>query len=394
MTNPASTALRIRPATTADAGVIRQLFEEHLSSLGCAPDAELDADMADFVASYAGSSNTFLLTVDASDQPVGMGGIRGGEIRRIYVRPDYRGRGAARALVRQLLERGIAGGQADFRAIISRRNEDMRQVFQACGFLPTGLTPDHLKMRDCEILLLTRPKDRNRPVLVITGGSRGLGHHLVNHFAARYNVVFGWRHSAEAALALAREQAALGHWVWPVRCDARDSHRVAFLADLVNTIAGPCQSLIHTTGTFSLKALDELDAATWQEELDSTVTAGFHAWQAFKQQLTSSSRSRILFIGDSAAEQLRARRHSTAYYIGKHGLVLLARTIANDHQQTGLTCNVVSPGVLPNSIDLDQPGMKANVGFDEIAGVIDFLMSPAGDAVSGSHLIASRGWNV
>ncbi len=386
--------LRIRPATTADRFAIRQLFEEHLASLGYAPDAELDADMADFSASYTGAGNTFLLAEDATGQPVGMGGIRQGEIRRIYVRPGSRGQGTARALVLQSLQAAIAGGQADFRAIIARHNDYMRQVFQACGFVPTGLTPDHLKMRDCELLVLARPRDRRRPVMVITGGSRGLGRQLVAHFAPRCNVVFGWRNSPAAALALAHEQAALGHWAWPVRCDVRDGPRVNFLAAWVNALAGPCQSLIHTTGTFSLKALDELDAATWQEELDSTVTAGFHTWQAFAPQLKAHDRSRVIFMGDSAAEQLRARRHSTAYYIGKHGLVLLARTIANDHQQTGLTCNVVSPGVLPNSIDLDQPGMKTNVGFDEIAGVIDFLLSPAADAVSGSNLIASRGWNV
>jgi NAD(P)-dependent dehydrogenase (short-subunit alcohol dehydrogenase family) len=101
----------------------------------------------------------------------------------------------------------------------------------------------------------------------------------------------------------------------------------------------------------------------------------------------------VVFLGDSAAERLQSRRHSTAYYIGKHGLVLLARTIASGNQTTGLTCNVVSPGVLPNSLDLDQPGMKPNVTFAEIAGTIDYLIGPAADAISGSHLIASRGWN-
>ena len=394
MTNQPPTPFQIRPATPADADAFRRLFEEHLASLGYEPDAELDADMADFTASYAGDANAFLLAVDSDQRLVGMGGIRWGEIRRIHVRPDFCGRDVARTLVRHLLQTSIAGGQQDFRAISSGHNDDLRQVFQACGFLPTGLAPEHPKMRDYEILRLTRPQNCSRPVVVITGGSRGLGRKLVEHFAPRCNVVFGWWKSEAEALELAREQAALGHWILPLRCDARDWKRMEFFADLANAVAGPCQTLIHTTGTFSLKSLDELDPATWQEELDSTVTAGFHAWRAFAGQLKSHPRSRVVFIGDSAAEQLRARRHSTAYYIGKHGLVLLARTIAHDQQQSGLTCNVVSPGVLPNSIDLDQPGMKANVGFEEIAGVIDFLLSPAADAVSGTNLITSRGWNV
>jgi 3-oxoacyl-[acyl-carrier protein] reductase len=391
--NP-SMPFTFRPATTGDESTIEALFKEHLASLGYAPDPELDADMADPLASYSGPGNTFLLVHGTDGRPAGMGGIRGGEIRRIYLRPECRGRGFARGLVLRLLQAAIDGGQPAFRAVISRHNEYMRQVFQACGFLPTGLTPDHLKMRDCEILLLARPNDPARPVMVITGGSRGLGRHLVGHFAGRFNVVFGWWNSEEAAFELAREQAARGHWVWPLRCDVREWRRVQFLADMVRTVAGPCQFLLHTTGRFSLKPLAGLDPATWRDELDSTVTAGFHAWRAFAEQLKGHARSRLVFIGDSAAEQLRARRQSTAYYIGKHGLVLLARTIAAEQQQTGLTCNVVSPGVMPNSVDLDQPGMKANVEFDEVAGVIDFLLGTHADAVSGSNLIASRGWNL
>lgn len=394
MAVPQLHTFRFRPAVPADQECVQSLFREHLHSLGYSPDAELDADMVDFVAGYGGAGDALLLVLDNQDQPVGMGGMRGGEIRRIYIRPASRGRGAARSLVLHLLQGGIAHGQAEFRAVISRHNDYMRQVFQACGFLPTGLTPDHLKMRDCELLLLALPRHRQRPVLLITGGSRGLGRQLVQHFAPRCNIVFGWWNSAAEALALAHEQAAHGHWAWPARCDVRDAARVAFLAALVQTVAGPCQHLIHTAGTFSLQSLKDMDAATWREELDTTVTAAFHAWRAFAPQLLLHPRARVIFIGDSAAEQLRARKVSTAYYIGKHGLILLARTIAQEHQQSGLTCNVVSPGVLPNSIDLDQPGMKANVSFEEVAGAVEFLLSPAADAVSGSHLVASRGWNV
>lgn len=236
--------------------------------------------------------------------------------------------------------------------------------------------------------------DRSRPAMFITGGSRGLGRELVRHFAGRYNVVFGWHRAAADAHALADEIAARGDWARPLQLDVRAPDQLENAARLVADAAGPCQALIHTTGTFSLKRLSEMDVATWRDELDTTVNAGFFAWRAFADQLQARPRARVIFIGDSAAEQLRARRESTAYYVGKHGLVLLARTIASEHRQTGLTCNVVSPGVLPNSIDLDQPGMKANVQFAEIAGVIDFLLSPAADAVSGSQLIASRGWNV
>jgi 3-oxoacyl-[acyl-carrier protein] reductase len=234
----------------------------------------------------------------------------------------------------------------------------------------------------------------SRPTMVITGGSGGLGRELVRRFAGDYNVIFGWLNSADDAESLFGEMQERGDWVLPFQCDMTDHEQVEAMASRVKEVAADCQVLVHTTGVFSMKPLDEMDTETWRLEMDSTVSAGFFAWQAFASQLKTHERSRVVFIGDSAAEHLRAKVRSTGYYIGKHGLVLLARTIARENQSTGLTCNVVSPGVLPNSIDLDEPGMKVNVEYEEIAGVVGFLLSPGADAVSGSNVVASRGWNV
>ena len=143
-----------------------------------------------------------------------------------------------------------------------------------------------------------------------------------------------------------------------------------------------------------MKPLDEIDVGTWDLEIDSTVNAAFYLWRAFSSQVLSSERGRVIFIGDSAAEHLRAKVQSTGYYVGKHGLVLLARTIASQHQSAGFTCNVVSPGVLPNSDDLHEANLKVNVGFDDIASIVEFLLSGSSDSVSGSNVVASRGWNV
>ncbi|GEM_PF-1464241 len=233
-----------------------------------------------------------------------------------------------------------------------------------------------------------------RPTMVITGGSRGLGRHLVTHFAASYNVVFGWRNSGAEAESLFAAVQARGNWVLPVQFDVTDPDQVDAMATRVSGAVAECNALVHTTGHFSMKPLDDMDPETWRLEMDSTVNAGFYAWRSFAGQLRTHERSRVVFVGDSAAEHLRAKPESTSYYIGKHGLVLLARTIARENQTSGLTCNVVSPGVLPNSVDLDQPGMKVNISYEEVAGVVEYLLSPGADAVSGSNIVASRGWNV
>ncbi len=385
---------QLRAATAADAPLVHQLFAQHRAELGWEPDPTLDADVIGFPATYARPGDALLLAWDDAGRPAGMGGILGGEVRRLHVVPASRRHGLARMLVLRLLETARSHGHRHFHTVVAARNPASRRLFESCGFLPTGQPPQHPKALACEPMELRLPPSPERPVAVVTGGSRGLGRHLVLHLAGRYHVVFGWRRSTEAAQAVAREADALGGWACPVRSDAANWAHTRFLAQFVATLVGPCQTMIHTTGTFSMKPLAQLDPATWREELDSTATAGFHAGRAFEPQLRSHPRARLVFVGDVAADRLQAQRCSTAYYVGKHGLLLLARTFAEEHAGTGLTCNLLSPGILPNSADLDPPHRVPNVAFEEIAALVDFLLSPAADALSGSHLIASRGWNV
>jgi 3-oxoacyl-[acyl-carrier protein] reductase len=384
----------LRSAGPEDRDPLRELFAEHLAALGYAPDAALDADMDDAPAHYQGTGNAFRVAVAPDRRLIAMGGVRQGELRRLYVRPEYRGRGVIRAVVLDLLRTPSPDLAPGWRAVVARDNLPMRQALLACGFQGTGVAPESPPAPQGEVFELPLPRDRSRPAAVVTGGSRNLGRHLVERLAARYNVVFCWRRDVEAAQATRETVRRQGGWAVGARCDVTRRGGVEFLAELTQVVAGPCQVLIHNAGHYSLAPLTAISEATWREELDSTVGAAFWAFRAFDAQLRSHPRSRMIVIGDSAAGQLRAVAHSPGYYVGKHGVLTVARSIAAHWQRTGATCNCVSPGVLPSSIDLDRPRMAVNVQFDEIGGIVDFLVSPAADAINGAHLVASRGWNV
>ena len=175
-----------RVASAADAPAVNQLFAEYLGSLGLTPDAELDADLVDFPAAYTAPGDTFLVATGPDGQLRGMGGIRRGELRRVFVRAAQRGRGLARALVLRLLQAAIATGQTQFHGVIARSNAAIREVDLACGLLPTGRAPAHPKQRDCEILAVTRPPDLSRPVMVLIGGTPENWRALLSQFAPQF----------------------------------------------------------------------------------------------------------------------------------------------------------------------------------------------------------------
>jgi len=158
----------IRPATGADRPAIRRLFARHLAELGYAPDPALDADMRELPGPYGRAPNTFLVATSPGGRIVGMAGLLGAEIRRVYVRAGWRNRGVARALVGQLAQRARDAGLKELRALLAKSNLPIRRVFLACGFSATGRTPAWRAARHCEVLACrlretATPRSRNTP---------------------------------------------------------------------------------------------------------------------------------------------------------------------------------------------------------------------------------------
>lgn len=128
-----------------------RLFARLLAALGYAPDPALDADVLDFPGPYARAPNAFLVATSPGGQIVGMAGLLGGEIRRLYVRAGSRHRGVARALVGQLAQRARDAGLKEVWALLPKANLPSRRVFLACGFFATGRPPAWGAAEHCEV---------------------------------------------------------------------------------------------------------------------------------------------------------------------------------------------------------------------------------------------------
>jgi GNAT superfamily N-acetyltransferase len=134
----------LRPAILSDRRGVLALFSAHLSALGYASDEELDRDMAEFPASYADGA---FIVAELDGELIAMGGVRSGEVRRIYVAPGHRGSGIAQRIVAELVLRSSAPPFA----IVARGNGPAERLFGACGFVGTKRSPSHPKMKHCEI---------------------------------------------------------------------------------------------------------------------------------------------------------------------------------------------------------------------------------------------------
>ena len=160
---------------------------------------------------------------------------------------------------------------------------------------------------------------------------------------------------------------------------------------------GRLDALIHCSGLYQPKTTERLTEKEWHEGINSTVTTCFFITRAALPFLRKSKKGRIINLGDSSCAKLGPRHLGLSYHVGKTGVLLLTKTFAKQEAPHGITVNMVSPGILENSLDIDQapPIPAGRLGkFEDIIQTVDFLLDEKTQYLTGSNLIVSGGWNL
>jgi putative acetyltransferase len=142
---------QLRPATNADCDAVRDLVFAVLGEYHLAPDPDsTDADLDDIEQSYPARGGVFRVLEERDGTIVGCYGLYPTEpgtceLRKMYLRRDYRGKG----LGRHLLEDALAHArQSGFRTIILETASVLKEaigLYERYGFKP--FQADHLSPR-------------------------------------------------------------------------------------------------------------------------------------------------------------------------------------------------------------------------------------------------------
>jgi putative acetyltransferase len=136
--------MRIRNGTDADAAaaaaVVRRVLDEH--GLPFEP-RHLDADILAPGSSYHGGGGAFFVAVDAAGRVVGTAGLlptgpAAGEVRKVFLLPEARGRGMGRALLEAVLDAARARGMRRLTLTTRHRYDRAIRLYERAGFRPAG----------------------------------------------------------------------------------------------------------------------------------------------------------------------------------------------------------------------------------------------------------------
>ena len=246
----------------------------------------------------------------------------------------------------------------------------------------------------------TDPKTNGNKVVLITGGSRGIGAGLAKRFAAEgYRVAIGYRSGEAAADGIIGEITAAGAQGFAVAGDiAKPDDAKAMVAAVVARF-GAVDVLINCAGVAEYRAFEATDLALFHAHFDTNVLGTVSMIQAVLPHMPAPGGRIINF---SSALATRPIPTASIYSASKAAVTALTHALAKEFGPRGITVNAIAPGVIETEMTTKiiaerGPGIVAMTPLgrigqtDDIAGIAVFLASPDAKWVTGRTIIADGG---
>jgi NAD(P)-dependent dehydrogenase (short-subunit alcohol dehydrogenase family) len=245
------------------------------------------------------------------------------------------------------------------------------------------------------------------PVLLVTGGSRGIGAATALLAAERgYAVCLTYKGSRDAAQKVAAEIEQKGGRALTLAGDVGSEGDVLRVFEQMDAKLGRITALVNNAGILeSQQRLDAMSVDRWQRVLTTNVIGSFLcAREAVRRMSTRHGGQGGAIVNlSSMAARLGAPGEYIDYAASKGAIDALTVGLAKEVAAEGIRVNAVRPGLIYTDIHASggEPGrverlkgavpMQRGGTADEVARAILYLLSDDASYVTGTFIDVSGG---
>ena len=238
-------------------------------------------------------------------------------------------------------------------------------------------------------------------IVLVTGGSKGIGRAVVTAFAeADDAVVINYSKSRNEAEALKLELSQRNDSISIEKADVADSAQVKEMINNVIEKHGRIDVLVNNAGITRDSFLMLMSERDWSDVIDVNLTGVFNCSKAVSEYMISQRGGVIINIASLSG--ITGLPGQTNYSAAKGGIIAFTKALAKELAHFGIRVNAVAPGVIEteiiNSLNekvkhnfLDNIPLKRFGRPEEVASVVRFLASQEASYITGETICVTGG---
>lgn len=234
-------------------------------------------------------------------------------------------------------------------------------------------------------------KDR---VILITGGSRGIGKTIAEGFADDgATVIVTYRNSIDEA---SFDSKGIKHF----KCDVSDMRSVQEMVDCIVKDHEKIDVLINNAGITKDGLLMRMSEDDWDAVLDTNLKGVFNMTKAVTRNMMSKRYGRVINI--TSVVGITGNAGQANYVASKAGVIGFTKSIAKELASRNITVNAVAPGFIETEMTdklsdevkqayMNMIPLKKFGKGEDIAKAVKFLAGGDADYITGQTLCVDGG---